>query len=116
MDSNPDTVTFKTDRFSTYALIYTDNPQKDDNFSTGDSSDIQLLMIIAAAAVFGFAVLYFTTGKYGMTEEKKDRIVKSLIKWGKKSKWRRAPALAAVLLVLLYFYSIGEKPVLQYEK
>ena len=109
LDSNPDTITVKTDRFSAYALAYKeDDPDKNKN--TGVDSHIGLFITLGVAAAYIFIVMYFTTGSYGMTEERKDRTVKAIIEWGRKSKLRRIPALAAILAVLVYYYTVGQKP------
>ena len=171
-DGNPETVAIETDKFSTYALVFTEkssstdiDPEKpttptepttsvtpnirpvpnagenaegntenspsdsssqtqppaesapgensdssDKNQNTGVDSHIGLFIALGVAAAHVFIVMYFTTGSYGMTEERKDRTVKAIIEWGRKSKLRRIPALAAILAVLVYYYTVGQKP------
>lgn len=80
MDDNPDTISFETDRFSTYAIVYSDpetsasvtTPSKGDNddidkpVSTGVSFDNPLILIViigAGAILFSaFSVYIKFTG------------------------------------------------------
>ena len=176
-DGNPETVAIETDKFSTYALVFTEkssstdiDPEKpttptepttsvtpnirpvpnagenaegntenspsdsssqtqppaesapgensdssDKNQNTGVDSHIGLFIALGVAAAYVFIVMYFTTGSYGMTEERKERTVKAIIEWGKKNKLRRIPALALILAVLVYYYTVGQKPMFSKE-
>lgn len=51
LDSDPNTVTFETDRFSTYALVYSESA------NTGDKSNIIATAVIAISSLFGVAYI-----------------------------------------------------------
>ncbi|MCM1487195.1 MAG: hypothetical protein NC203_02400, partial [Firmicutes bacterium] len=109
LDDSKNTVTIKTNKFSTYALVQTAK-EKDTNQYTADTSYTKIFIIIGVSAAYLFTVMYYSTGEYGMSEDKKNRMVKKLIAWGKKRKMiRTVPALAAILAILVFYYTIGQK-------
>ena len=106
MDSNEDTITIATDRFSTYVIVYQDivkeggsleNPggnggnenkkggqTKDGEPKTGYRSPIELYATLSMIAGFGYLLLYFSSENSGMTEEKKKELVSKPAEWGKR--------------------------------
>lgn len=131
LDSNEDTITIETDRFSTYAVVYQDtagengdgvrlsaenggsqNPVsgKDNEPKTGDAAPTELYATLTMIAGFAYLLLYFTDRRRGMTEETKKELVSRLIRWAKQGGWiRSCLALAAVFVLLVYYHSIGKK-------
>lgn len=69
LDSNPATITFETNEFSTYAILYRDpgspdNPNKpDDSPQTGDNSHLNLWLAMMGASVAGFFLVLFYSRK-----------------------------------------------------
>ncbi len=55
-------------------------------------------------------LVYFTTGRNGLSEEKKKRLSSGLVEWGKKGgRLRFGVALALIFLILFFYYCIGRK-------
>ena len=92
LDSDANTITIETDRFSTYAIVYQDMAKADSNDSvqntgnTGDSvspkenepktedsaqTKIRIYATLAMVSGFGYLALYFADESHGMTEEEK---------------------------------------------
>jgi len=124
IDSSEDTVTFATDRFSVYALIYKDKSVNNENTSAANKNntvnedapmntgvDSYTSVFLAAGITAMSAAMVFTvmgTGIIGMSEENKNKMYDKLIRWGKGGgKARRAIALALVFILLSYYYGIG---------
>ncbi len=71
LDTAPETITIESDKFSTYAVVYSDEPAKDPaqddenkNTGFGFENSLVITMIISAAAVFGSAItIYFKSAK-----------------------------------------------------
>ena len=57
-DAKTGKLSFQTDRFSTYALVYTDTPAVDpSNPKTGDSTDLMLLVSLMTVSLLGIVAL-----------------------------------------------------------
>ena len=112
-DNDENTVTIETDRFSVYALAYRENVSADtpgENPNTGVAPTGTYLIVIGSVMLFIILFLTLFTGKNGMSEERKERVFTSLITWGKKGgKVRALIALAAIFLLLSFYYGIGMK-------
>lgn len=109
-DNNDETVTFVTDRFSVYALVYKDKETSGDKpLNTGDSDYIAVFLSVGVMALAVSAVLTaMGSGIGAMSEVSKDRIYYKLIRWGRRGgKIRRITALALIFLLLSYYYGIG---------
>ena len=111
LDNDADTITFETDRFSLYAFVYKDKKTNDDPpFNTGDDSHTSLFLavgITSVSAAMTFSLIGSDIG--GMSEEKKEKLYRKLIRWGKGGgKTRRLIALALIFLILSYYYGIGK--------
>ena len=130
LDHNDKTITIKTDRFSTYAVVYRDTAGgngsivrvsveggsrrsggvQDSEPKTGDSTPIELSATLAMIAGFAYLLLYFADRERGMTEETKKELVSRLIGWAKQGgRIRKWLALAAIFVLLVYYHSIGKK-------
>lgn len=84
---------------------------------TGDSTPLELYATLAMIAGFAYLLLYFTDRKGGMTEETKKELVSRLIRWAKRGgKIRKLLALAAIFVLLVYYYSIGKKTCVEWEE
>lgn len=117
-DDNDNTITFRTDKFSTYAIAYKDKSgttgavsiDSSNNPYTGYKSNQTFFFVIGCVSLFVFVTLCLFTGKNGMTEEQKERKFTKLIVWGKKGgKIRAAIALTVIFLLLSFYYGIGMK-------
>lgn len=68
LDSEPATITFETNEFSTYAILYRDpgspdNPDKPDSPQTGDNSHLNLWLAIMGMSIAGFFLVLFYSRK-----------------------------------------------------
>lgn len=119
LDSEEDTVTIETDRFSTYALVYKDSygNEKDNEPKTGDTAPVEICATLAMVAGLSYLSLLFKDRKRGMTEEKKKELTAAIVAWGRKGgKLRKIAALAAIFLILLYYHSIGKHTDVDWEQ
>lgn len=112
IDKLDETVTFLSDSFSFYALIYKDkevevNP--DPPMQTGVNDNIAIFMSTGVTALAVFTALTaMGSGIGAMSEVSKDRMYYKLIRWGRKGgRVRRVTALALIFLLLTYYYGIG---------
>lgn len=120
-DDNENTITIRTDKFSTYVLAYYDEPSSsvtpsdgndssNDNPYTNGDSHAKFYFTAGIASLFVFVMLCLFTGKNGMTEEQKEQKFSKLIAWGKRGgKVRAAIALTVIFLLLSFYYGIGMK-------
>lgn len=134
LDSNADTITIKTDRFSTYAVVYKDtaggkgdgaqsesgkpgvvrvsansdgkNPGggKDGEPKTEDRTPLELSATLAMIAGLTYLLLYFADRRHGMTEETKKELVSRMIGWAKQGGRIRKWLALAAIFVLLVYY------------
>lgn len=134
LDDNADTITIKTDRFSTYAVVYKDtaggngdggqsesgkpgvirvstksdgkNPGggKDNEPKTGDRTPLELGATLSMIAGLTYLLLYFADRRHGMTEETKRELVSRLIAWAKQGGKGRTCLALAAIFVLLVYY------------
>lgn len=131
------TLTFETDRFSTYALVYTQadtgssepsssegslpNDEGDNNTGTKSGKDNEpatgdrTLPIATIAMIGGLAYLMELflnkkgAGRFRMTEAQKNRILEIIIRNAKKyGKPTRLLALGMIFVILVFYYSIGK--------
>ena len=109
-DSSADTITFTTDRFSVYALVYKDKEINEDKpLNTGVNSYTSVFLATGITALStSMTLTLMGTGIMGMSEERKNKVYDKLIRWGKDGgKTRKAIALALIFLLLSYYYTIG---------
>lgn len=75
--------------------------------ATGESTFVKVFATLGMVAGFTYLLLYFTGGEGGITEGEKEEVIARLVRWARKGKFRKYPALAIILLFLLYYHSIG---------
>ncbi len=131
LDSDADTITIETDRFSTYVIVYQDMAKaessdsaqntgntgnaaspKDNEPKTEDSArtKIGIYATLAMVSGFGYLALYFADESHGMTEEEKKALTARLIRWARRGgRFRRILAIAVIFVILFYYHSIGRK-------
>lgn len=130
LDSDANTITIETDRFSTYVIVYQDMAEadskdsaqnagntdsvspKDNEPKTEDSAQTKIRIYATLAMVSGFSylALYFADESHGMTEEEKKALTARLIHWARRGgRFRRILAIAAIFVILFYYHSIGRK-------
>lgn len=84
---------------------------------TGDSAPIEFYATLSMIAGFTWLLLYFSDRKRGMTEETKKRLVSRIVAWAKRgSKIRKYPAIAVIVVLLVYYHSIGKKTCVEWEE
>lgn len=116
LDSDEDTITIETDRFSPYAIVYKDmqggtknSGTKDKEPKTGDAEPVELFATLSMVAGVSYLLLYFTERGHGMSEETKKEFVSRLVRWAKRGgKIRKLIALLAIFALLVYYHSIGK--------
>ncbi len=136
-DNDKATITFETDRFSTYALVYKDtaisggddgntngkvdgsdktnkgsgdDTEKDNEPKTGETTSVEICATLAMIAGLSYLLDLFGNIKGGMTEQEKKELVASIIAWGRKGrKLRKLVALALIFVILVYYHSIGRQ-------
>ncbi len=116
-DDNANTIIIRTDKFSVYALVYSeisasvDNSQNGaNNPYTGNNSPTTIYFTVGIVSLIVFVILCLFTGKNGMSEEEKERRFSKIIAWGKRGgKVRAVIALAVIFLLLSFYYGIGMK-------
>ncbi len=110
LDKDTDTITFESDRFSAYALIYYNNAEIKSDIPYTGAEDFIWVFVIAVAALLLCILIFFTTGRFGLSEERKEHMFSRLIAWGKKGgRLRSVIALGLISLLLVYYYGIGMK-------
>ena len=118
LDTDSATVTADTDCFSVYAIVYkvaagTGEIPPD----TGDQTPLEFYATIAMISGFTYVLLLFKKGSHGMSEEKKKELVSQIIRWAcKGGQIRRILAYAAIVLLLVYYHSIGRKAKVDWEE
>lgn len=71
-DSNPDTITIETDRFSTYAIVYKDtDADKGENPDTGIGSDNAAWVGIIGAELLMSVMVFLGMVKVGKRKDSK---------------------------------------------
>lgn len=127
LDTDEDTVTIETNRFSSYALLYRDVPNnggvknsestKDNEPKTGDNTHLAPYATAAMIAGLAYLRMYFGNIDCGMTEEEKKELISKIIRWARRGgKLRRILALAAIIPILMYYHSIGKKATVKWNK
>ncbi len=75
--------------------------------ATGESTFVKVFATLGMVAGFTYLLLYFTGGESGITEGEKEEVIARLVRWARKGRFRKYPALVIILLFLLYYHSIG---------
>lgn len=140
MDTDSSSVTVDTNRFSAYAIVYKDIAEADNtggntennvtNDNTGNVGNTDNTEEADNKKNTGKTV---TSGKKagktvsstsahnrsrcGMTESKKKELVSRIVRWAcGGGKFRRIMAYAAIVLLLVYYHSIGKKMSVKYKE
>ncbi len=75
--------------------------------ATGESTFVKVFATLGMVAGFTYLLLYFAGGESGITEGEKEEVIARLVRWARKGRFRKYPALVIILLFLLYYHSIG---------
>lgn len=115
----PDVPDTPTD-FSDTSSSSTGGSTKDSEPVTSGLSHINMYATIAMIAGISYLLLYFVEKKQGMSEEKKNKLVASLIAWaksgaGSQRALKRAAAFIFIVFILVYYHAIGKKLFLEWE-
>lgn len=87
----------------------TDDKSKDNEPKTGDDTPFALYAALAMISGLAYVMLYFADRRRGMTKERKQELVAGIVGWAKSGgRMRRAFALAAIFIILVYYHSIGK--------
>lgn len=90
---------------------------KDDEPKTGDVTPLEMYATLAMIAGLSYLLLYFTDKEKGMTEEKKKELVGKLVRWAKGGgRFKKCLAMAAIVVLLVYYHSIGRKARVKWEE
>ena len=85
-------------------------PTRDNEPKTGDAAPLELYATLAMIAGFTYLLLYFADRRRGMSEETKKELVSRIVTWAKQGgRLRKCLALAALLVLLVYYHSIGKQ-------
>ena len=88
----------------------TSNPSKDTEPRTGDTTQVEIYATVAMIAGLTYLLLYFADKEKGMTEEKKQELVSSMIGWAKRGRRiRKYVVLVPIFVLLCYYHSIGKR-------
>lgn len=74
---------------------------------TGDSTPVKVFATLGMVAGFTYLLLYFNSGESGITEGEKEEIISRLVRWARKGKLRKYPAILIISVFLFYYHSIG---------
>lgn len=74
---------------------------------TGDSTPVKVFATLGMVAGFTYLLLYFNAGEGGITEGGKEEIISRLVRWARKGKLRKYPAILIISVFLFYYHSIG---------
>lgn len=89
----------------------------DDDPQTGDNMPLEFYATITMISGLSYVLLLFRNGRCGMTELKKKELVSRIVRWAcRGGKFRRIMAYAAIVLLLVYYHSIGKKMSVKYEE
>lgn len=90
---------------------------KDAEPKTGDTSSVEIYATVAMIAGLAYLMLYFADKERGMTEDEKQEIIMSLIRWAKcGSRIRRYVVLVPIFVLLFYYHSIGKRVYVEWEE
>ncbi|MCH5257494.1 MAG: InlB B-repeat-containing protein [Lachnospiraceae bacterium] len=107
-----------TDVFTPFVQLANPQPPKDTEPQTGDTSKrVEIYATMAMIAGMFYILLYFCTGKNGMTEEEKNEFISKILAWAKRgSKIRKPIAIAVIFWVLFYYHSIGKRVQVEWDE
>lgn len=110
LDNSANTVTISTDRFSPYAIAYTDSINVSDDYDppmpTGDPGISAFIFVTMASGLTAVGMIYFNHASDVEVEEEKRKKIAKLIAFGKKGKLQKYIAIPLIFLVTLYYQGI----------
>lgn len=110
MDNNAGTITIATDRFSPYAIAYTDSVSVSENYdppmNTGDTGISAFVLVTMASGLTAVGMIYFNHASDVVVEQERRKKIAKLIAFGKKGKLRKYVAIPLIFLVTLYYQGI----------
>ena len=75
--------------------------------ATGENTSVKIFATLGMVAGFTYLLLYFKSADSGFTEGEKEEILSRLVRWARRGKLRKFPALIIISLFLVYYHSIG---------
>ena len=110
LDNSADTVTISTDRFSPYAIAYTDSVNVSDDYDppmpTGDPGISVFIFVTMASGLTAVGMIYFNHASDVEVEEERKKKIAKLVAFGKKGKLQKYIAISLIFLVTLYYQGI----------
>ena len=110
MDNNSNTITISTDRFSPYAIAYTDSVSVSENYdppiNTGDAGISAFVLVTMASGLTAVGMIYFNHASDVVVEQERRKKIAKLIAFGKKGKLQKYLAIPLIFLVTLYYQGI----------
>lgn len=110
MDNNPSTITIATDRFSPYAIAYTDSVNVQEDYdppmNTGDPGISAFVLVTMASGLTAVGMLYFNHASDVVVEQERRKKIAKLVAFGKKGKIQRYLAIPLIFIVTLYYQGI----------
>ena len=90
---------------------------RDGEPKTGGGGPVRIYATAAMIAGFAYLLLYFKEYEIGMSEETKKKLTARMIRWARQGgRIRRIIALAGILLLLVYYHSIGKKTSVEWQE
>lgn len=110
LDNAAGTVTISTDRFSPYAIAYTDSVNVSDYYDppmpTGDPGISAFIFVSMASGLTAVGMIYFNHASDVEVDEERRKKIAKLVAFGKKGKVRKYIAIGLIFLVTLYYQGI----------
>ncbi len=110
LDNGANTVTISTDRFSPYAIAYTDSISVSDDYDppmpTGDPGISAFIFVTMASGLTAVGMIYFNHVSDVEFEEERRKKIARLVAFGKKGKLQKYIAIPLIFLVTLYYQGI----------
>lgn len=110
LDNTAGTVTISTDRFSPYAIAYTDSVNVSDDYDppmpTGDPGISVFVFVTMASGLTAVGMVYFNHASEVAVDEERRKKIAKLIAFGKKGKIRKVIAIGLIFIVTLYYQGL----------
>lgn len=110
MDNNSNTITISTDRFSPYAIAYTDSVNVSEDYdppmNTGDTGISAFVLVTMASGLTAVGMIYFNHASDVVVDQERRRKIAKLVAFGKKGKLQKYLAIPLIFLVTLYYQGI----------
>lgn len=110
LDNSANTLTIATDRFSPYAIAYTDSINVSDDYDppmpTGDPGISVFVFVTMASGLTAMGMIYFNHASDVVVDEERRKKIAKLVAFGKKGKLQKYLAIPMIFLVMLYYQGI----------